>query len=231
MNSNKELLDKVYDLYIKEKIGFNSICQECKSYSERQGFKLFNGPVPIFHIGKDFGLQKTNLLIVGKVAYGWDDKFNDFDEIWTKAINGDKKATEIIQETIENRVQELFFSRITTYFSFLEFALSNIFGSAEKAFRSVAITNFVHCNDGSIYDSLRQKVRYYCASLDANGFIHKEIEILRPSHILVLSNSIQRKYERYIENTNLNVKFIEHPSSPGRSKNDFTNEIKMFLKE
>lgn len=229
MNYDNVLLEKIYKMYCSDFIGQNEICIKCQEYAKQQWFPLTNGPVPIFHIGKDFAKHDVKLLIVGKVAYGW----NDYSDIWNNIFSGNQDSRTYMKNLIEERVEELFYRRDeesdTVYFSFLNKSLTAIFGNIDDAFNRIAITNFVHCNDGNVNDYLRQKNRYYCASKVTNGFIHKEIEILNPSHILVLTNTIQGKYERYLKDENLNVKFIEHPSSPGRTISGFTEDIKSFI--
>jgi len=225
MNYDNELLGKIYEMYSSNLFGQNQICTKCKEYAQQKWFPLTNGPVPIFHIGNDFSKHDKNLLIVGKVAYGWD----DYTDIWSDIFSDNQDSIAYMKNMIEERVEELFYKGITVYFSFLNQSLTEIFGNIDEAFNRIAITNFVHCNDGSVNDYLRQKNRYYCASKEANGFIHKEIEILNPSHILVLTNSIQGKYERYIKYENLNIKFIEHPSSRGRTISGFTEDIRSFI--
>lgn len=225
MNYDNELLERIYEMYSANQFGKNQICTKCKEYAQQKWFPLTNGPVPIFHVGKDFSKHGKNLLIVGKVAYGWD----DYSDIWSSIFSGNQDNKTYLKNMIEERVEELFYKGITVYFSFLNQSLTEIYGNIDEAFNRIAITNFVHCNDGNVNDYLRQNNRYYCASNEANGFIHKEIEILNPSHILVLTNSIQGKYERYIRDENLNVKFIEHPSSRGRTISGFTEDIKSFI--
>lgn len=225
MNYDNKLLEKIYKMYAANLIGKNEKCTECKEYAKRKWLPLTNGPIPIFHVGKDFQKHDKKLLIVGKVAYGWD----DYSDIWSKIFLGNYDKQSYLKNIIEERVEELFYKRITVYFSFLNQSLTEIYGNTDEAFNRISITNFVHCNDGNVNDYLRQKNRYYCASKEANGFIHKEIEILNPTHILVLTNSIQGKYERYIKGEKLNLKFIEHPSSRGRTISGFTKDIKNFI--
>lgn len=225
VNCDNILLETIYEMYSTSLFGQNIICTKCKKYAQQKWLPLTNGPVPIFHVGKDFSKHDIKLLIVGKVAYGW----NDYSDIWSSIFTGDKDSRTYMINLIEERVEELFYKGITVYFSFLKQSLTKIYGNINEAFNRIAITNIVHCNDGSVNDYLRQKNRYYCASKGANGFIHKEIDILNPSHILVLTNSFQGKYERYLKNEDLNIKFIKHPSSRGRRISEFTEDIRRFI--
>lgn len=217
-------------MYFANHIGQNDICIKCKEYAKKKWKPLTNGPVPIFHVGKDYDKHEKKLLLIGKVAYGW----NDYTNLWSNCFSGKIESRDYLKNMIEERVEELFYQGITDYFSFIKKALTAIYGNIDEAYNRVAISNFVHCNDynekdKNLNDNLRQKNRYYCASKEANGFIHKEIEILKPSHIIVLTKTYQGKYERYIRNENLKIKFIEHPSSPGRTIKGFTDDIQSFI--
>jgi hypothetical protein len=70
MNYDDILLERIYEMYSSNRIGQNEICAKCKEYAQQKWFPLTNGPVPIFHIGKDFSKHNKKLLIIGKVAYG-----------------------------------------------------------------------------------------------------------------------------------------------------------------
>ncbi len=222
MNYDPQLLDNIYDMYITSQIGFNDICNKCREHSNKKNFPLKFGPVPIFHVGKDYGKQEKKLLFIGKVAYGWGEY--GLYERWGSAITGDQESKEYLKNTIEERVKELFINPINKYFKYLNNSLSEIYGSAQEAYDRIAITNFVHCNDGRVMDFLSQKTRDNCASKTKNGFIHKEIEILKPTHVFVLTKSLKKEYERYIRNEKLNIKILKHPSG-GISQKEFKEKI------
>ena len=224
MNFNKELSDKIYQMYYAEKIGNNSMCKICKKNAVAKGKELNNGPVPIFHVGKDFDNSNKKLLLIGRVAYGWSGELN---HLWKKTFEENDKYLYDIQSVVENRSKELFYEGITKYFKFIKYALTEIYGNIDNAFNNIAITNYVHCNTGSKRDDIPQIVRNYCSNKELNGFIHKEIEILKPTHIIILTK--EWKYLRYTINQKWNIKPIEHPSSPGRIKTEFRNDILEFL--
>ena len=229
MNYDKTLLDKIYRLYASEKIGYCSLCNQCKIESLKKGKQLINGPVPAYHIGKDYDLSEKRLLIVGMVAYGWQDIISDFNQVWSQVFADNQNTINELQKSVEERVQEIFYKGESKYFSFIKYALTEIYGDIDKAYNSVAITNFVHCNTGSIRDDLPQVARNYCIDIKNNGFIHKEIELLKPTHILGLSKNWN--YLRFMTSSNWKFKSIKHPSAPGRSKIEFHKEIEQFLYE
>jgi len=224
MNYNKKLSDEIFKMYYAEKIGKNSLCIECRKNAIEKHKELTNGPVPIFHVGKNFENNDKKLLLIGRVAYGWKDELNP---LWEKTFQENEKHLYDIQTTVENRSKQLFSEGITKYFEFIKNTLTEIYGNIDTAFDNVALTNYVHCNTGSVSDNIPQIVRNYCSNKDLNGFIHKEIEILKPTHILVLTKDW--KYLRYAFDKKWNVKAIKHPSSPGRSKIEFKSDILDFL--
>ncbi len=231
MNYDKYLLDHIFDMYRSQKFGYNELCLKCKGHSRNKGYPLTFGPVPIFHVGKNYSKQAQKILIVGKVAYGWGDIFPDFHNVWHNFFDNNGNHIELIQDKVEGTIEKLFFNQAenknTKYFTFLRYAFKEIMGNAKDAFDAISISNVVHCNDGNTKDLLRQKVRDYCGSKIKNGFIHKEIEILRPTHILLLTTD--DKYKRYFDGLEMNYKCITHPSAPGRSKESFKKDIENFI--
>ena len=231
MNFNKQLSDEIFKMYLNEKIGFNDICKECKNAAKNANKELRFGPVPVFHIGKDYGENEKKLLIVGTVAYGW----GELNGFWEKAFNDDIRAKEKIQSIVEQDFKHYFFNeRKKAIFNYTRFALSLIFGSTQKAFDNIAMTNMVHCNPSkdSTNENLIQKTRNFCVNNEFNGFIHRELDILEPTHTVFLvkpSDSGKVKYLNYIKNTPWNYIAIEHPSSRRRTKEGFRLDIAEFL--
>lgn len=228
MNYDKKKSDEIFEMYKTKEIGRSQNCIKCKEVINNRKDELFIGPVPIFHIGKNFSNAETRLLIVGMVPYGWDDIIENFEETWSKIFEGDYTMIEFMQDKIEVRTEELFRKGETRYYSFLKYALSGVYGDIDAAFDNIAITNFVHCNTGDVSDNLPQKVRTYCCNKNSNGFIHEEIKILNPTHVLCLT--VSNKYLRYLKNQgNFLLKGIYHPSSRGNSKEKFKTDISSFL--
>lgn len=233
MNYDKKLLNRIYKMYVTEKFGYNNFCLECKKQAIAEDKKLIHGPVPIFHIGKDYSANLKRIVFIGLVAYGWNDITTDQDKTWGKIFVKDSAAVNKTQKDIETRFYELFFREHNevTFLSYIKAACESIFGSAQKGFDNIAVTNFVHCNTGSVNDNLSQAVRNNCADANLNGFIHKEMEILNPTHIVVLTKDW--KYTRFTGDFHSEPKYIEviHPSAPGRVKAEFAREICQFYFE
>lgn len=223
MNYDKLLLDKIYDSYYKAQLGYNDNCKNCQRLAIEKGKELVNGPIPITHVGKDFQKSDRKLLIIGLVVYGWADETVDFEEFIS---SNDLWLRDSIQSKMESRVEELFFSKENRFYSFLNSALSQIYGTSEVAYNSVAISNLVHCNNDEVRDNLPQIVRTHCCSEVYNRFFLEEINILAPKNIVVLTKDY--KYTRYIEVDdleNINVVCINHPSSTGNSYLKFKDDM------
>jgi hypothetical protein len=226
MKYHKEILEDIYNMYHNERIGYNARCSDCKLGLSNKNKKIVQGPVPIFHVGENYLNNDFRLVLIGKVAYGWADEVN---LLWEKTFLNEENKIDDIKNIVENRVQELFYQGITKYFKNLRDSLTSIFGNIDVAFDNIAITNYVHCNNGSVADNISQKTINYCANKNQNGFIHKELEILKPSHVISLTPDW--KYTRYMQNIEWNYKEIYHPSKPGRSKESLTRDIENFLKK
>ena len=92
--NNNQLLNEIYQMYRNVEFGFNSLCMDCKNEAKSKGIELVNGPVPLYHIGKDYLDANKKVLIIGKVAYGWNDIcedqrsfWNNLFETWKKILN------------------------------------------------------------------------------------------------------------------------------------------------
>lgn len=106
-NYDLKLSVKIYDYYINNEIGHNELCKKCKNLSETKGKSLINGPIPIFHIGKEYHKSKTKLLFLGTVAYGWEGLNDRFFKANKKARQKNKSDT---IETVETDIEGLFFA-------------------------------------------------------------------------------------------------------------------------
>ena len=229
-NYGKDLTYKIYEMYLNENIGFNPLCKLCKEYAKSKNKELLNGPVPIFHIGNNYHKQEIKILFVGRVAYGWD----ELKELWGKLKLSELKNE--MSDIVEDRIKDLFFNERRyheddgklKFFTYIQKACEMIFGNDIDGFNNIAITNYVHCNTDSISDNLPQKVRNYCVDKNENGFLFKEIDILNPTHIIILTTDW--KYNRYTYNINIAKKF-PHPSSRSENigKGGFAKAVKEFV--
>lgn len=226
MNYDKKIVDKIYEMYYQEKIGHNSICLSCRSVAKVKHKELKQGPVPIFHVGKNYSDSDVKLVLIGRVAYGWNDIVKD---MWEQTFINNNNQIDAIKEAVERRVEELFFRPKNRIFIYLNYALSKAFGSSEMAFDNIALTNYVHCNNDSKKDTLPQNTRNLCINNELNGFIFKELEILKPTHVISLTPDWD--YTKYMKNIKWNYKEIDHPSKPGRRKDGLADDIYNFLHE
>lgn len=231
INYNQDLTDKVFQMYIENGIGKNKICALCKNHAARKRKNLTHGPVPIFHIGKDYPDSKKKILFVGKVAYGW----NEINSIWDETPELVKTK---IPNIVEDRIKDLFFNerryhedeRQYRFFSYMKKACEQVFGDERAGYNRICISNFVHCNNGAVRDNLPQAVRKSCASIEENGYLHKEIAILNPTHIIVLTND--SKYKRYVEGLyGSKILCLTHPSSSTGNLgiHGFAKKVKEFV--
>ena len=233
MKCDKELLNKVYNMYAQEKVNENPFCVECKNWAKSYGKELVNGPIPIFHIGKNFSKQKKKLLIVGLVAYGWADILGAIGQTWKNIINNELEEVDSIQNKIENRVLELYSEGGIRYLDFISNALEKVYGNYMVGYDNIAITNLVHCNTGDVKaNSLPKTALSYCIDPSQLGLIQKEIRIINPTHILILTQDWN--YTKYISNLyndkeNYKIWEIPHPSGRGRIKEEFAREVIEFM--
>ncbi len=230
-NYDLELSVKVYDYYINNEIGHNELCKKCKSLSEKKGDFLINGPIPIFHIGKEYQKSETKLLFLGTVAYGWEGELND------NFFKADKQArqknkSEII-DLVETRIEELFFARRERmpFFTYLRESSNLVFDN--NGYSKIAITNLLKCNSGAVRNHYPQKVFDYCIKSDLTGNLMSDLDLLTPTHIVLLSSDC-RKYGRYIEiikGMGIKTIMLPHPSSSvkGSSLQNWKQQIKDFV--
>jgi hypothetical protein len=131
------------------------------------------------------------------------------------------KNKNLVISLIENRVDDLFFhkqkfksEKKMTYFSFLRYTTKILFG--DDGYSKIAISNLLKCNSGSIRSNdYAQKSFDYCIRSEHVGNLIKEIEIIKPTHVVVMSIN-HRIFHRYIGLINkMGVKtfMIAHPSS------------------
>jgi hypothetical protein len=231
-SDSQTLLNKVYEMYTNEKLNENSVCIECRIKAKEKGKELLYGPVPIYHIGKNFNIQKKKLLIVGIVAYGWgNDIINE--DIWHSINSGEKIVVKEVQNKISQTVRELYSEDDGKYWIWLKYALSKIFVNDDDAFESVSITNLIHCNTGSVTANLPQFVISSCIDPKNLGLLKKEIEILQPTHIAILTwdYKYNKHYKDYVWLDG--VKYVAHEIKHPRvsSKDEFATSLMELMNQ
>jgi hypothetical protein len=183
-------LSDVYNMYVNHGIGEGSVCQHCKCESGRKGLDHI-GPVPIFHVGEEFADSPHRLLIIGSVAYGWDD-----------ILLSDKIAepSEALMRRVEARFCQLILhpqpaERKSKVLGAIRAICNSIYGSISQGYREVAITNVIKCNTGNVRGGAPSHMAYYCAHSHAGLIVtRREIDALRPRKIVAIAGS----YNRYI---------------------------------
>ena len=217
-------------MYAEKEVGTNDICVECKRRAKKKGKELTNGPVPILHVGKNFDNNDKRLLFIGLVAYGWNDKLGNSKENVKKTWEEIHKFNEeVIAKTytnIEERFRQIFEEKNGSIkvIRAIKQATSQIFGNSQRAYDNIAFTNFVHCNSDSVDDNLLQFVRRSCIDVKKLGLLFKEIEILNPTHVVVLTQT--HKYVQFLPKPDYRLLQIKHPSRGNRD--EFIRKIKEF---
>ena len=177
-------------MYVKHSIGEGSVCQHCKLESCRKGLEHI-GPVPIFHVGEEFADSPHRLLIIGSVAYGWDD-----------ILLSDKIAepSEALMQRVEARFCQLLLNpqpaeRKSKILGAFRAICNSIYGSIDQGYRKVAITNVIKCNAGNIRGGAPSHMGYYCAHSQAGLMVtRREIDALRARKIVSIAGSAYNPY-------------------------------------
>lgn len=226
-----ELSKKLYKHYIENEIGYNKTCQYCKTYNEQRGRVLKNGPIPVFHIGDLFSQTEIRLLILGTVAYGWE---NELPNLFVEDKDVRNKHLESTIEYIENRISQLFEERKMKFFTYISDSLSQNEKFSDKAIRKIAISNLIKCNMGS--DQIRnhhlQKNYDFCIREEYTGNLISDVNILDPTHIIILSSNRNKfwRYGKLFMDQDRKVEFIHHPSSStAGGKKKFIEDVNNFL--
>ncbi len=236
LNFNAEIADEILNYYIENKIGQSEKCLECRVFASKKGQPIENGPIPFFHIGKDFNNSEKRVLFLGIVAYGWEG------ELMNTFFNVDPqvrfKNKELVTSLIEDRVDDLFFhkqkfkpEKKMSYFSYLKFTTKILFG--DDGYSKIAISNLLKCNSGSIRSNgYAQKSFDYCIRPEHVGNLIKEIEIIKPTHVVIMSgnNRIFNRYIGLIERMGVKTFMIAHPSSSKSGKmNAWAKAVQDFV--
>ena len=185
-----ELAEQIAEMYISKRIGKNDVCMKCRAESDKKGNKHI-GPIPMFHIGEDFYNDKLRMLIIGSVSYGWDE-FADIKDNKLSTPN----ATRSIMKDVEQGIYEIFmdpkerYGRRISFLNMIKSICIEVFGSFEKAYPKVAITNVIKCNAGNVEGGAPTHMKSFCANSCNELMVTKqEIDILKPNVIIALAGS------------------------------------------
>src|ERR1051326_1563847 len=116
------LMRLVYQMYEKENIGSNPVCLSCKRTSQGKS-NTHIGPLPILHIGDEYDYDEYRILIIGYVAYGWDDVLED-DSI--------SCFSEELIARFESAFKRIFFNYKNKYMGAVRAICETIYGSLDK---------------------------------------------------------------------------------------------------
>lgn len=237
LNCDTKTFGEIIDFYIKNNVGHSEVCLKCRAYAKSKGTYLVNGPIPAFHVGKNFNQGELRPLFIGIVAYGWEGELsNTFFN-----CNQDERQVnkQLVIQSIEERIDDLFFHKRQfnsgehrmRFFTYLRSAVHDVFGP--DGYSKIALTNLLKCNNSAVRsDGYPQRCFDYCIRAANAGNLMNDIKLLRPSHVILLSKNHNR-YKRYlnlIEEQGIKVKSIAHPSSSKcGSVTNWSAEIKSFL--
>lgn len=157
---------EIFNMYEEINIGKSEICRQCRSTT----YDLCK-PVSIWQVGDNYYDSQYRLLFVGKVARGEPGKqYNDFMD-----------STE--------RADVLYNKKGWAYWNYTKAIASALYG--ENSWEKVAFTNMVKCNNSTTVDKTNEFTKNCCLHI-----VKKEIDILKPKHIIFYTKNA---YDEQIE--------------------------------
>lgn len=237
LNYDIETSNEIIDYYINNNVGYSEICLQCRAYAKKKGTNIKNGPMPFFHIGKNFNDGNIRPLFIGIVAYGWEGELGN--TFFNSTQDERRNNKQHVIHSIEDRIDDLFFHKRKfhadehrmRFFSYLRSATHDIFGT--EGYSKIALTNLLKCNNGAVRSKdYPLRCFDYCIRSNFAGNLMKDIEILNPSHVILLTKNHNRyyRYLKLIEAKGIKTITIAHPSSNKAGTIDnWSAEIKSFL--
>jgi len=237
LNNDAVISNALLDHYIDNNVGYSEICKSCRLHAAKKISNFENGPVPFFHVGENFKNQKIRPLFLGIVAYGWEGELGSIFFNASKEIRLKNKSNVIY--AIEDRIDDLFFSKRKyhnnekrmIFFSYLKDAVELVFG--DNAYSKIALTNLLKCNNNDVRSSgYPQKCFDYCIRNKFTGNLMRDVEIINPTHVILMSKNHNRfyRYIRLIEEKRIKSLTIAHPSSnKSGTKKQWSDTIREFL--
>jgi hypothetical protein len=163
--------DRLIKMYKRCRMGSNELCQACRRETDVKTNAL--GAYLIC----DAAFRNNNILFVGKVARG--------DSIGNEIAERLEDVTEFGNESIRTRG--------SPFYSYTRAIIESVYGGLEEGLPRVSFTNLVKCNNETTVDSTQYATKDYC--IRQNGFVWKEIELLKPRLIVYYTNS---EYDDFI---------------------------------
>ena len=164
---------KVFEMYKAKNLGTNEICEQCKKNN-----KDLSDPLGVWLVGDNYENEKIKILFVGKNSRGI------FDDC--KRENGIVDATEVARKKLWNESW--------AFWSYTREISKLIFGDDTP--NHIAITNTVKCNNSDDNDDTTDDMKQNCVS--KQSVLKKEIEILKPTHIVFYTHTYYDMYIRDI---------------------------------
>lgn len=175
----KELLEMYDEMFIED----CDVCRRCREITDSNNGsnQKLSRPVSVWFVGNKFHTHNIRILFVGKNARGF---FSD---------SGDKN-----ERGVDRGFNNAFSSRYNL--SKKGWAYWNYFRSISRQIyrdddvENIAITNMVKCNNSASVDTTSDYMKKCC--IKELRIIHKEIEIIKPTHIVFATG---KDYDGYIE--------------------------------
>jgi hypothetical protein len=176
---HSRLEDSVFRMYGDCAVGRKDVCQRCR---QSVGEDKLRGPLSIYQVGKEFTGDDQRILFAGKTAR---------DGIYEHEENGVDDVT-----AFADRVMSGEFRRAGrwAYWSYTRAIIEAIFGSAERGWERVALTNMLKCNCSDTVDASTPSMKVCC--LRELGAFRREVELIRPRKIVLYAGW---SYDEYLE--------------------------------
>lgn len=208
------LIDEIYEMYRSVALGSSQACNACKPEWPLHNLDRI-GPVPIYHVGKEFN---NGILFVGSVGVGWENVGRDLDY-----SNASPTQLDGIKTIINESNDYLFFDDHMGrgIYSFVHTFCEAYFKDAAKGFDRIAISNLLRCNHGGTEGKYPASILAQCANVKNLFFpTFREIGILKPKVIIDMSMLKHRyllesyDYSQFTPRPLL-LQTPYHPSKPG----------------
>jgi len=186
-------MKKIINMYKKNNIGRNTICQSCrKDVCEKNEF--MSEPLSIWHVGQKYFESDVRILFVGKPHRG--EPYNSEENSDFPNLNNQLLETEdYILGIAENLAAELFYNSGWAYWEYTKQILGKIFDSVDEGWKKVAITNLIKCTNTKTEDKTEEIMKKNC--IEKLGIVWKEIDILKPTNVVLY---LGPDYDEFIEN-------------------------------
>jgi len=184
---------EIFEMYINEKIGKmgNEYCGYCKKNSE------LAGPISFFHVGSNFENDQHKIVFVGKNS--WYDKDGFQEDKYSEGCFADTRKV--------GRDSIIGYGINSPYWRYIRYITEKLYGNINDGVERIAVTNIVKCNTTGEKDDYTDKTpKDIIKNCIDSRIFEKEIEIMKPKHIIFLTgtSSSSYDYDDEIKNYNFN---------------------------